>query len=45
MFNDSVAFDLGKVGDNKDYDNPEPSKIGQDLIYNEYVVYDVGQVS
>ncbi len=41
---DGLALEAGEVKDNKELENTEGDRIESKLAYNEFIVYDVGQV-
>ena len=42
---DTIMLETGEVAENPELYDPENGRINSDLQYNEFVVYDVGQVS
>ena len=44
MGDDQVSLDMGQVHENRELTNENGIRLDSDLVYNEYVVYDVGQV-
>jgi len=43
-FEDGLVLEAGEVKDNKELENTEGGRIESKLEYNEFIVYDVGQV-